>query len=157
RKKDLATKAQQHFATALGLYGKGAAVSKIGGKDEADRASRANEALYAIAESRFHQAQQAYQEFLGLKFPENLVLDTSTPRLKKKFEESKKKFAKWNEDKQKTLEKTRTIYGEVITFKQAHWAIAAAARIGQLFADYADQLFTAPIPPAPPELKELAK
>ena len=38
----------------------------------------------------------------------------------------------------------------VIQFKQAHWVIAAAARIGQLFQDFSGQLYTAPVPKAGP-------
>jgi hypothetical protein len=36
----------------------------------------------------------------------------------------------------------------VILMKQAHWVIAAAARIGQLYQDFSGQLYTAPVPKA---------
>src|SRR5205085_1279237 len=41
----------------------------------------------------------------------------------------------------------------VILMKNAHWVIAAAARIGQLFQDFANGLYTTevPQPPAPPQ------
>ena len=48
-----------------------------------------------------------------------------------------------------TLDTALKIYQGVILYKQAHWAIAASARIGQLFQDFSNQLFTAPVPKAP--------
>ena len=40
----------------------------------------------------------------------------------------------------------REQYLEVFKMKQAQWAIAASARIGQLYADFVGQLYTAEIP-----------
>ena len=61
-----------------------------------------------------------------------------------------KKFTGWFEGKTKQMVTTQGIFQQVILFKQAHWAIAAAARIGQIFQDFSGQLYTAPIP-APPK------
>src|SRR4029453_15456144 len=52
------------------------------------------------------------------------------------------------------LSETQKIYQGVIQFAKvspsggAHWAIAASARIGQLFQDFSGQLYTAPVPKA---------
>src|SRR4029453_14967638 len=54
------------------------------------------------------------------------------------------------------LSETQKIYQGVIQFAKvspsggAHWAIAASARIGQLFQDFSGQLYTAPVPKSGP-------
>ena len=47
------------------------------------------------------------------------------------------------------MEDVRKRYEAVILTKQAHFAIAASARVGQAFQAFARQLQTTPIPPAP--------
>ncbi len=137
RAKKVAADAQKHFSKVLALYGKGNALRSI----ESD--NRKNDVVYAAAQARFAQAEQKYEEFLAVKFPEGLDFN---PAKKKKAAESIKKFNQYNTDKMSMLVETQKVYQEVITFKQAHWAIAGSARIGQVFADYANQLFTAEIP-----------
>ena len=44
------------------------------------------------------------------------------------------------------------LYDHVLEFKSAHWTVAAAARIGQVYSDFVDQLYTAEIPK---DLKEV--
>jgi hypothetical protein len=62
------------------------------------------------------------------------------------MEESTKKFKTWVETKTKQLSESQKAYQSVIKFANAHWAIAASARIGQLFQDFSGQLYTAPVP-----------
>ena len=38
------------------------------------------------------------------------------------------------------------MYDQVLDYKVAHWTIAGSARIGQVFADFVNQLYTAEIP-----------
>ena len=104
------------------------------------------DARYAAAEARFHQAEAAFEKFLEVKFPEKLDFSAKN---KKKKQKSEKAFAKYLAEKGKRLEATRKGYQEVILLRQAHWAIAASARVGQLFQNFADALFTAPIPKPP--------
>ena len=137
RNKKVAADAQKHFGKVLALYARGNVLKSI----ESD--NRKNDVVYAAAQARFAQAEQRYEEFLAVKFPEGLDFN---PAKKKKAAESIKKFNQYNTDKMSMLVETQKVYQEVITFKQAHWAIAGSARIGQVFADYANQLFTAEIP-----------
>jgi tetratricopeptide (TPR) repeat protein len=146
RKGALAKAAQEHFASALKLFA--TSKGKVGGKDPADKAAREAEMLHAVAAAKFLQVEASYEKFLGIQVPTGLDFDTD-PKKKKKAEESTKKFTKWFEDKSKTLGKLSDDYQSVITLKQAHWAIAALARIGQLYQNYADQLYTVEIPKAP--------
>jgi tetratricopeptide (TPR) repeat protein len=141
RKPALAKSAQQHFATALKLFA--TSKGRVSGKDPQDKAVREAEMMYAVAEAKFLQTEANYEKFLGVQVPTGLDFD---PKKKKKAEASTKKFTKWLEEKSKLLDRLSTEYQGVITLKQAHWAIAALARIGQLYQNYADQLYTVEIP-----------
>jgi tetratricopeptide (TPR) repeat protein len=140
-----AKEAQKHFALALTLFkkaaGKGVASDN---KEEAER--RQTDMNFAAAQARFFQAEAQFEEFLSVKFPANLDFSEAN---KKKKEASTKEFTKYLDEKGKKLKLTQETYQDVIKMKTAHWAIAASARIGQLFQNFADALFTAPIPKAP--------
>ena len=65
---------------------------------------------------------------------------------KKKSEVSVKKFGAYLDEKAKALGKASAMYLDVFGMKQAQWTIASSARIGQLYADFVGQLYTAEIP-----------
>ncbi len=151
RNKQQAAKAAEHFQAVLKIWNKGAAASKITGKDVQTRAGLA---ASAVAGSAFYLAETQYENFLRIKFPEGLDFqqpsqyDTKrkAEAKKKKAAESGKKFATYLEEKSKGLGHARDQYLEVFKMKQAQWAIASSARIGQLYADFVGQLYTAEIP-----------
>src|SRR5262249_61481615 len=99
------------------------------------------------------QGEVEYEKLLGVPFPQGLVFD---PKLKKKNEESNKKFEAWMKEKGKILEAAQKTYQDVLVFKQAHWTIASSARIGQLCHNLAAGLYTAPIP-SPSALVDVLK
>jgi tetratricopeptide (TPR) repeat protein len=146
RKPNVAKAAQEHFATALRLFAGGKA--RVPAKDPQDKAVREAEMAYAVAQAKFMQTEAGYEKFLLIQVPTGLEF-SGDEKKKKKNDESVKKFKKWIEDKSKVLESTSAAYQSVITLKQAHWAIAALARIGQLYQNFADQLYTVEIPKAP--------
>lgn len=156
RKPALLKQAMAQFAEALKLFRGGAANKQVPGKDEAERTQRiANMDFYA-AEARFKQGDVEYEKFLKMQIPDKLDFSPAPPgasarrekEAKKKIEESKKKFKAWYTGKIKQLGVAQKIYQNVIQTRQAHWVIAAAARIGQLFQDFSGQLYTAPVPKA---------
>ncbi|HVZ71506.1 MAG TPA: tetratricopeptide repeat protein [Polyangia bacterium] len=157
RNKNQAKNAQEHFTAVLKIWNKGAAASKITGKDVE---ARAGSAAYAVAGSGFYIAEVAYEDFLRIKFPEGLDFQQpssyDTPKKaaakKKKAEESGKKFNTYLDQKAKALDKARSQYLDVFGMKQAQWTIASAARVGQIYSDFAGQLYTAEIPK---DLKEV--
>jgi hypothetical protein len=116
--------------------------------------SRAGLAAYAVAGSAFDLAESQYEAFLRVKFPEGLDFqqpsqyDTKkkAEAKKKKAAESVKKFTSYLDEKAKGLGRARDQYLEVFKMKQAQWAIDSSARIGQLYADFVGQLYTAEIP-----------
>jgi hypothetical protein len=141
RNETKAHEAQKHFATALALFKQHG--HSVSGENEGERASRIELMNYNAAAARFRQGEEVYEKLLSVPLPQGLVFDT---KLKRKNEESLKKLDTWMKEKQKTLETAQRIYQDVLQFKQAHWSIAASARIGQLFQNFADGLYTAPIP-----------
>jgi hypothetical protein len=151
RNKNQAKNAQDHFTSVLKIWNKGAAASKITGKDVE---ARAGSAAYAVAGAGFYIAEVAYEDFLRIKFPEGLDFQQpssyDTPKKaaakKKKAEESGKKFNTYLDAKAKALDKARNQYLDVFGMKQAQWTIASAARVGQIYSDFAGQLYTAEIP-----------
>ncbi len=151
RNKQNAAKAQEHFMTVLKIWNKGAAASKITGKDVE---ARAGLAAYAVAGAAFDMAEVQYENFLRIKFPEGLDFqqpsqyDTKKKAeiKKKKAEESVKKFGTYLGEKSTALQKASAMYLDVFGMKQAQWTIASSARIGQLYADFVGQLYTAEIP-----------
>jgi tetratricopeptide (TPR) repeat protein len=151
RNKQQSAKAQEHFQAVLKIWNKGAAASKITGKDVE---ARAGLAAYAVAGSAFYIAEVQYENFLRIKFPEGLDFQQPTQfdskrqaeNKKKKFGESVKKFTSYLDEKAKALDKARTLYLDTFAMKQAQWTIASAARVGQIYMDFAGQLYTAEIP-----------
>ena len=97
------------------------------------------------------ESDAQYEQFLAMQIPDGLAFAPGAKgRARARDAESRKRLAAWLEAKTRKLEQTRRAYESVIGFKQAHWAIAAAARVGQLFQTFAAQLEAAPVPIAPP-------
>ena len=153
----LAAKGQDHFQTVVKLWKGGDASHQITGKDVEARAAGA---ALAVAGAAFHIAEKQYEDFLRIKFPEGLDFQGPSQydskrkqeATKKKMEESGKRFGSYLATKSTQLEKARTMYLDVFKMKQAQWTIASAARVGQIYQDFAGQLYTAEIPK---DLKEV--
>ncbi len=152
RSKSLAKDAQTHFDQALKLWRSNAK------KIDADRLPFAG---YAAAGAAFYQAERIYEDFLRVEFPEGLHFQApgkfDSPRKAKEKEkrnkEDQKKFKAYLDSKSKLAARLsgssadkKGAYDAVVDFKSAHWTIAAAARVGQVWANFVDQLYTAEIP-----------
>ena len=151
--------AQQHFAAVLRLYAGGAALSKIPAGPE--QRARAALATSTAAGATFYQGERVYEDLLRLEFPEGLELQPPSPQhpprraaaLKKKYDVEAKVLKAYLDQKSRLAEalagpnpQSQGIYDRVLEFKVADWTIAALARMGQVWANYANQLSTAPIP-----------
>lgn len=152
RNKAKAAAAQKHFSSALKIFKK-SGKKAVRGQNEDEIARRRQEMRSAVAAARFYQAERILETFLEVGFPKDLDFSDKN---KKKKKASEKKFTKYIGDKGKLLDQARKAYQEVIKQKQAHWAIAGAARIGQLFQNFSDALFTASVP-TPTIPKQLRK
>jgi tetratricopeptide (TPR) repeat protein len=132
--------ARAHLRRALELYGNGAATPKVTGRDEGEQVARAQEMAFHAAEARMIEGDLEYERFLQLRIPDGIDFTTARGR---------HLVTAWLQKKSRALEVARRVYATVILLKQAHWAIAASARIGQLFQGFAAQLLTTPVPKAP--------
>jgi hypothetical protein len=150
RKPQLVREAQAHFKRALDVW-KRSGPGKVSGKDEADKAQRTADAIRWAAAAEFYLAEAKYEEFLALKFPDKLNFDPEKPA---KMKESQKRFKKWFDDKTKLAVVTSGAYGSIVdtatsggaNINAAQWAIAGAARMGQINQNFSDALFTVEIP-----------
>jgi tetratricopeptide (TPR) repeat protein len=159
RAKNFSATAQTHFATVLKLFANGDVLKKLPAGPE--RQARANLAINAAAGALFYQGEKTYEDFLKVKVPDGLLLQKpnnyDSPRKAKakaeRFKADQKKLLTYLETKGKlaatlagpTAEK-KGVYDKVLDYKVAHWVIAASARIGQVWANFKDQLYTSPIP-----------
>ncbi|HEY0712971.1 MAG TPA: tetratricopeptide repeat protein [Polyangia bacterium] len=159
RARNFSATAQSHFANVLRIFNNGDALKKL--PQSADRQARANLAVNAAAGALFYQGEKTYEDFLKVKFPEGLQFQKpsnfDTPRKAKakteRLKQDTKKFQTYLEQKGVLAQKLagpsadkKGIYDKVLDYKVAHWVIAASARIGQVWANFKDQLYTAPIP-----------
>jgi tetratricopeptide (TPR) repeat protein len=163
RNSKLAAQAQKHFTEVLRLWARGDAEGKLAKQvpNKGEAAARDVFMRFAVAGAAFYQAEQVYEKFLRVKFPAGLDFQQPTQydservakAKKKKYEESSKKFLVYLTEKSKLAEQLagpskdkKGMYDYVLDYHVAHWTIAASARIGQVFADFVNQLYTATIP-----------
>jgi tetratricopeptide (TPR) repeat protein len=136
RDKSRAAKARQHFKQAISEYGKGAS---------SEDAQRQAFAINMFAMSRFYMAEEQFENFLSVEFPDKLDFSDRSP---KKKADSEKRFKKFMAEKEKQGSRANEMYMAVREIKGggAAWAIAGAARIGQISQNAADALYTAEVP-----------
>jgi tetratricopeptide (TPR) repeat protein len=163
RQKQQADSGQKHFTEVLKLWARGDAEKKLASQvpNQGEAAARAVFMRFAVAGAAFYQGEQIYEQFLKVKFPQGLDFQAPTQfdskkvaeAKKKKLEDSSKRFMVYLTEKSKLAERLvgpskekKGMYDFVLEYKVAHWTIAASARIGQVFADFVNQLYTAEIP-----------
>ncbi|MBK7538092.1 MAG: tetratricopeptide repeat protein [Myxococcales bacterium] len=120
------------FSRAVSEY------ERAGGKGGEDGSAR-----YHYAQAKFYQGEKDFEAYLALRFPRGLDFDPNNPGIKKR---SEKRFTEWITEKDKLNGVVGTKYMATIGTKDAAWAVAAAARIGQAAQNFSDALFTAEIP-----------
>jgi len=135
--------AQKEFQEAIQLFGNGKALQRV--DEGADQAVRTAQMIRYFAASKFYLAEEEYEAFLNINFPKGMDFD---PRNERKQKQSLKEFQDWFKEKNKLAVKATKMYDEVKEIKGggAHYAIAAAARMGQISQNFSDALFTAEIP-----------
>lgn len=102
-------------------------------------------ARYYYALAKFAEADVDFEKYLDIKFPANLNFDPA-PEHKAIKEKSLKRFEEWLKQKGKASTDAAGKYANILAVKDAANSIAAAARLGQINQELADQLFTAEIP-----------
>lgn len=121
-------KAQRAYKSAYESYKK-LSQNQIAQLDSQGRA--------AVAEARFKMGEEIFSEL------KRTPLKVRPYRNVKKFiKEMTKKIKK----KSEIAIRAREVFLEVIQFKSPTWAIAALARIGQIFEDLSDEIYNVPAP-----------
>ena len=123
-----AREAQRHFRAARDLWKGGAAAATIEGEDQADRSTRQAEAIARVAEASFYLTEERYERFLSIELP----------------------------GRHDALVAARDLYMPIVSravsggpeVAAAPWAVAASARIGQMYRDLSDELSGGLIPTA---------
>jgi hypothetical protein len=125
----------QAFAASAREFG------KVNPNDEGAAGAR-----YWFALGKMAEADVEFEKYLSIEFPKNLNFGDGSPEKKAMAEKAMKRFTDWLKDKEKAGGNTTKKYEAVLAVKDNANSIAAAARLGQVTQNFADQLFTAEIP-----------
>jgi cellulose synthase operon protein C len=147
----MSAKAKAHFKRAIDLWANGGAAANIAGKDEAEKNAKIAEVIYWVAAAQFYQGEALYEQFLTLEFPTKLDFNPDKPKVALA---SKARLEKWLAAKNAGVLNARKVFVPIVDWARqggvnvsaAHWAIASAARMGQVYQNFSDALFTAEIP-----------
>lgn len=144
--------AKRYFARALRVWANGRGLLKIK-KNDGDRLSKINNARHYAAQAKFMAAEVLFEDYLRLSLPRKLDFN---PRNPSKAKRSIKRFTKWLTAKMKKGGLMVKKFMSVITSIRvkiggkkrgdAHWSIAAVARAGMIFHNFAELMLSAPVP-----------
>jgi TolA-binding protein len=137
-------KARQHLTRALALHGQ----KHNPARPNPDREPHDPAPQQAVAQAIFLQAEELFEAFLEPTVPRNMVAPTHTPT----GEPLPVALAKYVIAKGTRLDKARSRYQAVISAGDPALAIAATARVSQLFRIFGEALAgsSVPRPPASP-------
>ncbi len=107
---------------------------------EAERPREVREARQAVAEAAFGEADALYERFR----------DTPLPRYRRGRVETwvERSFRPWLEAQLVNLAQAEAAFERVAHYDDPRWTIASAARVGEMYARFADAFGDAPVPPA---------
>jgi len=138
--------ARRFFAKAWALWNGGKLLKRIPA-NVADRVDKVRNARHWAAHARFMQAEVKFEPYLKLRIPRRLRFDPRRPKL---FKRAEKRFGKWVLTKLKTAQKLNRNFLGVINKVRVqdsgtlrgdpHWSIAAVARSGMIYHNFADLL-----------------
>ena len=139
--------ARAAFGKAISLWDDGKALASIAGDGDGGGGTKSQiEAATkrSVASSFFHLAEQQYESFLSLEFPTGLDFDKRRASVRTK---SLARFKGWFTKRTDRGVEANAAYKEIVDSQlDAHYAIASAARIGQISQNFAHTLYTAEIP-----------
>lgn len=147
RKPALLKEARGHFEAAVKLWKGGKANDDVPGKDDGEKKGRAADMLYYVGMAKFYLADIAFEEVLSVKLPALQWDGQPGPdgKKSKKDQKADAAFEGYIKTKDKMIAEATKKYLEL---QDVHpfWAVAGAARVGQMLQNFSDQLFTTPIP-----------
>ena len=135
--------ARQFFEAATREWQRDAG-ERINALEESDE----NRQLYlarakdATSEALFYLAEYQYQAFNAIRFP-RFTGGRNVARVQRWAEND---FAGWLNEKREALVAAEAAYNQIAALEIPQWQIAAAARVGEMYRRFMDQIRGAPIP-----------
>jgi len=145
--------AQARFKKILGLVSKKIDIPE-------GEAKRLQDFRNAWAMAMVYQADQKYEQYLGIEMPEELdfmveqwLHDQGVPAWERKYEaqvakakDSRERVAAFFDDKMGLGRELQQRYEKVTRTGSPYWVLAAAARTASVMQNFADQLYRAEVP-----------
>jgi tetratricopeptide (TPR) repeat protein len=110
------------------------------GDEAGDAIERSRE---AVAEAKFHLAEVLYNRFMAARMP-----SYSGGGTRRAFDTwSTRTLTPYIQNRQRTLDEASTRYQELMRMDSPNWKIAAAARLADMYFQFAQTIRTAPVAP----------
>jgi len=137
-------KSEKYFENAWEIWSGGAAeaISNLEDVDDGSKQRMLFEAKTSASEALFYLAEYKFFEFRRVRFP-NYRGGRSMNRMERWVE---KEFVPWMQEKSEALAAAQTEYEKIAELEVPQWEIAAAARIGEMYRTFMDQIEDAPVP-----------
>ncbi len=136
--------ARRHFEAATREWQRdaGERISQLEGASDEDRALYLVRAKDATSEALFYLAETQYAAFRAIRFP-RFTGGRSLERVQRWAERD---FAQWLNEKRAALVRAEEAYNLIAQLEVPQWRIAAAARVGEMYRSFMEQIREAPIP-----------
>ncbi|MCZ7678458.1 MAG: hypothetical protein M5U28_06675 [Sandaracinaceae bacterium] len=136
--------ARRHFEAATREWQRdaGERIAQLEGASDEDRALYLVRAKDATSEALFYLADSQYAAFRAIRFP-RFTGGRSLERVQRWAERD---FAQWLTEKRAALVRAEEAYNLIAQLEVPQWRIAAAARVGEMYRSFMEQIREAPIP-----------
>lgn len=136
--------ARRHFEAAVREWQRdaGQRIASLEGVSDEDRALFLARAKDAVSEALFYLAETQYAAFRAIRFP-RFSGGRSIERVQRWAERD---FAQWLNEKREALVRAEEAYNAIAQLEIPQWQIAAAARVGEMYRNFMEQVREAPIP-----------
>jgi tetratricopeptide (TPR) repeat protein len=136
--------ARRYFEAAVREWTRDAGEEIAGLEDvsDSDRQLYLVRAKDATSEALFYLGEYEYADFRRIRFP-RFRGGRSITRVQRWAEND---FAEWLQEKREALVEAESAYNRIAELEIPEWEIAAAARVGEMYRSFMDQIRQAPIP-----------
>lgn len=141
---DRKDRAEKYFKDAVALWQRNAAqtIDRLQGASDEQRRKYLAEAKIATAEALFYIAEYKFFAFRDIRFP----AITGRRNAAAVQEWANTDFRQWMEKKRAALLAAQTAYEQIATLEVPQWQISGAARVGEMFRVFMDQIDDSPMP-----------
>ncbi|QQR88828.1 MAG: hypothetical protein IPJ88_11390 [Myxococcales bacterium] len=137
-------KAEASYRSAIKAWDKGGQrkISRLTEASDDEKARYMMMAKDAVSEAKFYAAEGLFRVFSRIKFPEY----QGGRRLEEVNRWAQRDFKKWLEKKREAMVDAEKAYNEIAGLEVPRWQIAAASRVGEMYASFIDAFREAPVP-----------